>query len=184
MSIWAYRFICFEARFISGAHINLIMANCEMCGTNGGLQPAIVEGVQMLVCPKCSKYGKLVSETPQGQMHIHTATGGFRSNKKVEGPVEFIVPNAGDLIKAAREKRGMRQVDAARMLNIRESIIHQIEGGNTHQTLDIIKKIEVAFAIKLVGVRSAEEQDDSVPRSKVEAKALTIGDLINKAMKK
>lgn len=160
------------------------MANCEMCGTNGGLQPAIVEGVQMLVCPNCARYGKLVSETPQGQMHLHTARGGFRSSKKVEGPVEFVVPNAGELIKAAREKRGMRQVDAARLLNIRESIIHQIEGGNTHQTLDIIKKFEVAFAIKLVGVRSAEEKDDELPRAKVDAKPLTIGDLLSKAMKK
>jgi uncharacterized protein (TIGR00270 family) len=158
------------------------MANCEMCGANGQLQAVIVEGVQMVACPNCVKFGKLVSSTPQGQARNYVP--GMRMPKKDDTPVDFVVANAGELIKAARESRGMRQVDLARMLNIRESLVHQIEGGNTHQVLDVVKKFETALHLKLVGRRVGVEEDDAPVVSKVDAKPLTIGDLISKAMKK
>ncbi len=175
-------FIYVEATFIRGRLIDCFMANCEMCGANGNLQPVIVEGVQMLACPNCVKFGKLVSNTPQGQKRTYVP--GMRMPKRDETPTEFVVPNAGDIIKAAREKRGMRQVDLARMLNIRESIVHQIEAGNTHQMLDVVKKFETALSLKLVAKRTAASEDDATPAAKVDAKPLTIGDLLSKAMKK
>jgi len=153
-----------------------------MCGATASLQPVIVEGVQLVVCPNCQKFGKLVSSTPQGQRREYVP--GMRMPKKDDAPQEFVAPNAGDLIKGAREKRNMRQVDLARMLNIRESIVHQIEAGNTHQMLDVVKKFETALNLKLVAKRGALSDDNETPSVKAEAKPLTIGDLINKAMKK
>ena len=162
------------------------MANCEMCGAGGKLEPVIVEGVQMLACPNCVKFGKLVNETPQAQSRNYVP--GMRMPSKPVVSAEFVVANAGDIIKAARERRGMRKVDLARMLNIRESVVHQLEGGNTHQMLDVVKRFETALNLKLVGKQSADESENvvvsKVNDEKSSSKVLTIGDLLSAAMKK
>ena len=113
------------------------MPTCESCGKSAErLINTRIEGCEMKACQDCSKLGTMVRETPKV----------FAKPKRAE---ELVVFNAGELIKAEREKRGMRQVDLAKMLLVKESLIHRIEVG-LPATLSLAKKIEEALGIKLV----------------------------------
>ena len=113
------------------------MPTCESCGASSNrLVKTKIEGCEMKACPECSKLGTIVREIP-------------KTRPKVKMPEEVVVSNAGKLIKVEREKRGMRQVDLAKMLLVKESLIHRIEIGSP-VTLSFAKKIEDAIGIKLV----------------------------------
>jgi len=36
------------------------MASCEMCGYNGELKRAVVEGSLLLLCDKCIRFGEVI----------------------------------------------------------------------------------------------------------------------------
>lgn len=113
------------------------MPTCESCGKSSDrLIKTNIEGCEMKACPDCSKLGSVVRELPKPKP----------VKKRFE---EVVVSDAGKLIKAEREKRGMRQVDLAKMLLVKESLIHRIEIG-LPVTLDLAKKIEDALEISLV----------------------------------
>jgi uncharacterized protein (TIGR00270 family) len=149
------------------------MPACEMCGSNSPLSEVKVEGTLLKVCQNCAKFGQSLQAVPQNQnRRMRPQQTGY---KKVEDDGLILLPNAGQILKADREKRNMRQVDFSRMLGIKESIIHQIESGHPI-TMDIVQKIESQLKIKLTA-RPLETTE--VPRSS-SAQSFTIGDLLKK----
>lgn len=140
--------------------------NCELCGKEGNLVIALVEGIQMKVCPNCSKYGKILDEVKPIAK---------KEKKKIneEEYVEGIVEDYAKLIKNKREELGLKQEELAKKINERESVIHKIENGSLEPSVKLAKKLERFLKIKLI-------KEYSVKYKKIgnESKLLTIGDLI------
>jgi uncharacterized protein (TIGR00270 family) len=163
------------------------MGQCELCGADGALRQTIIEKVEMKVCAKCGAHGEPVyaSQSSNPRSAKGTTNTTYGSTKKWVRPkdnsFEFIVPNAGSLIKAEREKKGLKQIDLSRRLNIKESLIHQIESGHVKPTIPDMKKFEDAFGLKLVvNQKMAEfEEEESAP-----TQGFTLGDMIKRKMKK
>jgi uncharacterized protein (TIGR00270 family) len=106
----------------------------------------------------CSKYGIVVPDTPVAKkpvssvssslfVHMGKDNGGINH---VGDTIEMVVSDAAKLVKVERERRGMRQVDLAKMLQVKESLIHHVESQQMQLSLVFAKKIEEALGIKLV----------------------------------
>jgi uncharacterized protein (TIGR00270 family) len=112
---------------------------CELCGKDTeSIQKVTIEGTDMQTCPNCSRLGTKKKETyartyaPRVQYDFH------------------VVADAGARIKTAREFRGMRQVDLAKMLQVKDSLLHGVESGHFPLEVPLGQKIEKALGIELV----------------------------------
>ncbi|MBS3150218.1 TIGR00270 family protein [Candidatus Woesearchaeota archaeon] len=145
------------------------MGSCEICGRKSdNLIKAIVEGVMIGVCSECSKYGKVVAIRkpliePRRSISI-----------KTNDSYESIVENYANLVKTAREKKGMKQDELAKTLAEKESVIQKIEGGNLRPQINLARKLEKFFNIKLIE-KLEERKDVSL---NLKDSSLTIGDIL------
>ena len=71
---------------------------CEMCGSEGNTVTAMVEGVELRVCQKCSPFGKIVAK----QRLFRKIE--VKPKEKGKEIVEVIIPNYYVLIREKREK--------------------------------------------------------------------------------
>lgn len=145
-----------------------------MCGSEGRLLKAEIEGTVLNVCQNCRKYGKVVS-TPRKPNFAQK--GSFRKprvqKEKEEEPMELVKSNYNDLIKKGREKLGLRQKELATKMAERESVIQKIESGHQKPSLVLAKKFERFLKVKLI--ETYQEEKKAYQSSK---RALTIGDII------
>jgi len=145
------------------------MGSCEVCGKNfENLEKAIVEGVMMNVCSDCSKFGKVIAIRkpliePKRVIPIQT--------KEV---VEDIVTDYAEIIKKAREKKGLKQEDLAKNIAEKESVIHKVETGSLKPSFILARKLEQFFGIKLI--ETLEEKKEV--NLNLKDSGLTIGDLL------
>lgn len=143
---------------------------CELCGKDTELFNALVEGTQLRVCAKCGKFGNVLRKVlpPASQKSV--------SVTREPVIVEQIVSDYSQKIKTAREKRGLTQLDFAKLLTVKESLIHKMETGHFEPSIDIAQKMEKILHITLVETR----QDSAVIQQKKEDKAegMTIGDIL------
>ncbi|MFT4326771.1 MAG: helix-turn-helix domain-containing protein [Candidatus Woesearchaeota archaeon] len=112
---------------------------CDMCGAKEPLEKTMVEGAILNLCHTCKKVGTPIKDPKT-----------FTPKKRAPRYEEKVVENAGALVKYKRESLGMRQVDLAKMLLIKESLIHHIEVEDIPLTLELAKKIEEMLKIALV----------------------------------
>jgi putative transcription factor len=112
---------------------------CELCGAETeSLIAVTIEGSEMQTCSNCSRLGTKKKKTyartfiPRVQYELH------------------VVADAGQRIKTAREFRGMRQVDLAKMLQVKDSLLHGVESGHFPLEIPLGQKIEKALGIELV----------------------------------
>ena len=144
------------------------MVQCDMCGKSvERLTLGIIERVELNVCQDCLKLGK---KKPKPIVLPIT----FRSHSKRTGPEERVVVNSGKLIKAAREKRGMRQQDLAKMLQIKDSFLHHIEIGDMPLRFKLAKQLEDTLGIKLIKIVARVENEET----KKSSTGMTLGDLL------
>jgi len=121
------------------------MASCESCGKK--VENPIkckIEGVELKVCKECSKFGEIVRNKPKIDNFNSIK---FKKRRKKE---KIIVANAPELLKAERERRKMRQIDLAKMLQIKESLIHHIETREIALTIQLGEKIDEVLGLELV----------------------------------
>ena len=145
--------------------------NCEMCGRNDELKTSLIEGVRMNVCQNCSKYGRNVNDIRQPKYNPSS----YASIKPLESNDE-IVSNFAQILKQERNKRNMEQIDFAKLLSEKESLLHKMESGHYIPSLDTAKKIAKILKVKLI-----ESTSESPIENKAKASGpLTIGDLIKK----
>ena len=147
---------------------------CDMCGKETPiLYETIVESVKMYLCKSCSRYGKVIrkissiEEKPKEKKEVK------KEIKQEEEIIEVITQNYATLIKNAREKRGLKQKELAKMIAEKESIIHKIEASKIEPPIDIAKKLERVLGIKLV--EQVVEKHQEISRKEV--KELTLGDI-------
>ena len=143
------------------------MGTCDLCGRESELYRARVEETLLSVCKACSSYGKVMIQ-PSKPLKAVTRP------KKPE-PVESVVQNCGELVRMAREKKGMSQKEFSRKINEKESVLHHIETGRFIPPVQLGRKIELALGIRLVTVEKDEEEPEKADRR---SDTFTLGDFI------
>lgn len=149
------------------------MAVCEICGRVAEIYDAIVEGAIVQVCARCSKHGNVVSlKRPEiKKVEVESIT-------KTYDYIDVIVEDYQNLIKNAREKKGLSHEELAKAVAEKESIISQVEAGKMKPNFKLAKKLSVFLNVELM--EKAESSKDSVKTIDFKDNSLTIGDLLKK----
>lgn len=148
---------------------------CDMCGNQGKMYKAEVEGAILALCENCSKFGKVLGRINQHQVEK------ARQKRAEEKPevMDIIIDGYAERIRKGRESMGLTQQDFAKKVNEKESLIHQLESGRFHPDIGLAKKLQKVLGIKLV--EEYEEKHEALQHAKSEG--FTLGDFI-KAKKK
>ncbi|MBI2140856.1 TIGR00270 family protein [Candidatus Woesearchaeota archaeon] len=153
--------------------------DCDMCGREQAVLKASVEGTVLAVCNGCSRYGKVVGK-------IQVAAAAMKKAEKMQMPaeeeeLEAVVANFGQLVKQKREELGrkredgfMKLEDFAKLIGVKESVLHKMETGTLKPSVEEAKRIGKTLGMKLV--EKAEAVEDIVPPAKKDQ--LTLGDMI------
>ncbi|MDP3698693.1 MAG: multiprotein bridging factor aMBF1 [Nanoarchaeota archaeon] len=142
------------------------MASCDMCGKQGGLATADVEGVEMNVCQNCARFGTVKKKAdaigvPQKKMHK-------------EQPFK-VTANYAAVLRQAREKQELSQEDFARFLQEKESIVAKWEQGKMQPSVEVARRLEKTLGVMLV----EEEVEQSFVQEKMpKGDGFTLGDFM------
>lgn len=138
---------------------------------------AKVEGTVLDVCEGCARFGEVIrrpapihtknipSSRPQAQMP---------ARKEI---VQMIVEDYAEKIRNAREKRGLKQEEFAKMLNQKESVMQKIEAGSFQPSINLARKLERKLSIKLIEEFS-ESGEVPLETRKSKTDGFTLGDFI------
>ena len=147
---------------------------CELCGKEGDLVDSIVEGAIIGVCVSCSEYSKVV------MINKPVVDKKLKMKKETEaaGYVEVVGEDYSNLIKKAREKKGLKQEDLAKEIAEKESVIHQLESSKLKPNFKLAQKLEVFLGIKIL--EKVKTNYEKSPDLNLKDKNLTIGEMISK----
>ena len=137
---------------------------CEICGKDiTKVRKAKIEGSIVSVCDDCVKLGSEVhfaKYEPPANIKPQTSYGTeIDTSKYVHKVKPFymrdfedfeIVEDYPQLIRQARESRGMSRNDFAMMLQERESVVEKLEGGRMLPDQKLAKKLEKKLGIRLI----------------------------------
>ncbi len=146
------------------------MESCEMCGAKTKLYNCVIEGANLLVCERCSKFGEIISV-----YEVKKQERLFSRKPKVNVQEELeIVDDFAVKIKDLREKQNLKQEELALKINEKVSLIHGLESKRIVPSFDIARKLQKFFGVNLI------EKLEMVGSSSLDLKdqGLTIGDLI------
>ena len=144
------------------------MPACEMCGAEKKLVTALIEGVELKVCKKCSSFGTIVKKPVIKKKLV------IKEKKPEREVIQVIREDYPKIIRGKRERLGLKQKEFAKFLAERESLIHKIEAGTYTPSLDMARKMEKQLGIYLVQNKQIEPQ-----KLQTKTEKLTIGDMIN-----
>lgn len=144
------------------------MSVCEMCGKEGPLYTAIIEGSELKVCEGCGKFGRIVARPVVFQKK--------QAAQKTPELVEELVEDYAKLIREERERQSLTQKDFALKLNEKESAVQKWESGSMAPNIETAKKLEKLLKVKLV----VKEAPETAVLEKKTSGPLTIGDLLIK----
>ena len=149
------------------------MSICNICGIKSELYQTLIEGTELNVCMKCSKFGKVIKKvkTEEEKKDIKKQES-ILPEKEI---MQLIVSDYAGLIKNAREKLNLKQEDFAKKINEKQNLIHLIETSRLEPSIDLAKKLEKALKIKLI-----EEYEETGTENvkKDSGETFTIGDFI------
>ncbi len=140
--------------------------DCELCGAEGAMRVAVVDGVKMVVCDRCVKAGREVRE------EVVEEKGNVVSRRAPE-PEKTVVADCHAKVKEARQRMELEQKELAKSLNEKQSTISKIEKGTMTPTLSLARKLE-----KKLGVTLVEETEPVEVESEGEESGLTLGDIL------
>lgn len=146
--------------------------NCELCGQKPGVYAADIEGTTMKVCVDCSRFG---SNKRSANVKVVVT----QKRIEEEGPDYIFIQGYGKLVKAAREKLGLKQDELAKRLNERESLLHQIESEHLKPNIMLAKKLERELKIKIVEEIKPDSSSEITKPTKRE-NVFTLGDMIKR----
>jgi len=149
---------------------------CEICGAEGGLVRARIEGTTLRVCQNCAKFGEVLPEAKVLAAGIRPQRMTRDESAETPEPVSMLVSDYGRVVKQGREKKGWSQEDLGKKINEKESLIRNVEHGSIRPPEDIVKKLERAL-----GVRLREEVDEEVEVEKPgRPEGMTLGHFVRK----
>ena len=165
---------------------------CDLCGAEGQLFRAKIEGTILTVCTTCKEHGEVMERIPSAaelkqqakyaarkKSHSQSfdATLNAPRHSAPSGEVILLVkPGFGVEIKQARENMNLKQEQLAQKLGIKESQLHKYETGAKKPDLETARFLEKALRINLVEQHVEERQHIQ----KTESGPLTIADMIKK----
>ncbi len=152
---------------------------CDLCGKETDeLFEVFIEGSRLHVCKDCAKYGKIIRKIPTGKEdNEHNSVKSFKRRKpREEDKLYYFIDNFGKVVELARLKRGLRQKDLARMLGIKESLLHSIETSSIEPSVPLAKKIEKTLSVKIM--QEASPVDVSKTFEDKHSSSLTLGDFV------
>ena len=126
---------------------------CELCGRECESRPAIVDGVRMMLCPGCMKYGKGVpvasAPAASGKTPILEHIRRPKEKDVYKDMTKELVSNYNILIKDGREKKGLSREELGFRIGERTVTISKIENGNLKPSDKIAQKLEKELDINL-----------------------------------
>ncbi|AIJ05657.1 transcriptional regulator, XRE family [Methanocaldococcus bathoardescens] len=137
------------------------MQMCELCGKLvDKLHKVIIEGSEMYVCKECAKFGKSPKTYSRlGKKPTIIGKGGITTNKQVKKPVKrrrdifdtlpMLREDYGDVIREAREKRGLSIEELAKKLKMKASTLQKFERYELEPNEREIKILEKELKITL-----------------------------------
>jgi len=136
-----------------------------MCGKDTQVYTTVVEGSELNVCENCGKYGKAVRKP------IVRSRAPIQVKPEV---IEMVVSEYAQLIRKAREARGMTQKNFALSLNEKESVVQKLETGSLTPSLKMAKKLERLLRVRLLEV----QEETKVDLQQKSGGPMTIGDML------
>jgi len=125
---------------------------CEICGKDAETTVKVrVEGSEMQVCLNCKSLGQEIQKKPskgkKEKITVKKKTSPQR--KSVYDEMDQIVSEYGEIIKNARENKGLTQDELADKINEKSSVISKLENEKKLPEEKVIKKLESFLEIKL-----------------------------------
>ena len=153
---------------------------CELCGTECDCKPANVDGVKMMVCPRCMKHGQRIKTSDSAPVSVKKPMLDRIKRPKVKDVYKDmekeLVPNWNEIIKNAREKKGLSREELGFKIGERTVTISKIENGDLRPSDKMVEKLEKELEITLVEKVSGVS---TMPHSS-HSRGLTLGDFIKK----
>ncbi|MDB2223677.1 multiprotein bridging factor aMBF1 [Halorubrum ezzemoulense] len=173
------------------------MPQCEMCGAEeASLTTTKVEGAELELCSSCTDFGTEVRDESTssggGKYSTSSSTGKSSSSSGSSGSggssgsstrprdmfddMDEIATDYDELIRDARESRGLSQEELADQLNEKASLIRKLERADTLPTDEVQRKLERALDISLVEGQSTDDADWETD----DAGTMTLGDVVKR----
>ncbi|HLC96584.1 MAG TPA: multiprotein bridging factor aMBF1 [Candidatus Nanoarchaeia archaeon] len=144
---------------------------CEMCGSEGKMFKAEIEGSFLTVCSNCAGFGKIISEVKQ---QVERSDKPEPAKFKQKEQMSIVVEDFADRIRKKREALNLTQEEFAQKVNEKVSVIHHIETGKLTPNLDLAQKLG-----KFLGISLVEEHEEAHEGHKAhDPGSYTIGDFI------
>jgi putative transcription factor len=173
------------------------MVQCEMCGADTSDPKTVkVEGAELDVCSDCADFGTEVktqqksststkystsssssSSSGGGQSGGSSSSGGSRRRNDMFDDMGELAQDYDELIRQAREKKGLSQAELANELNEKASLIRKLEQGDTLPSDSVQTKLERNLEIDLDAGGSSGEDEDWSGGSATET---TLGDVVKR----
>lgn len=159
-----------------------IFMECELCGTDCGehCKPAVIDGVKMMLCPNCMKHGKGVKEIRGTPTHVQRSLQRRQrrhQEKDVYQKMDLeLISNWGEVIKKARQKKGLTREKLGFNIGERTVTISKIENEELRPSDEVAKKLEKELSIQLF----EKVKEVHTPVSNTQNQGLTLGDFIKK----
>jgi putative transcription factor len=151
---------------------------CELCGRTCDCKAATIDGVMMMLCPDCIKHGEVI-QTPKAPSVLQRPLLGRIKKPPVKDiykdMTKELVTGWNEIIKKAREKKGLTREELGFKIGERTVTISKIENGDLRPSDKMIEKLEKELGIKLVEEVSGTSASLGVSRSEGR---LTLGDFI------
>lgn len=152
---------------------------CDVCGKPAtGL--ALIEGVRMRVCPKCSCHGKPLFE-PRPASPGATGGSGYKPVLRTEIQEVFVVDGYSNIVRVARESKGLELSELAKKLFINEAYLRQIESGSRKPDEKVGRKLEAELGVKLYteAPKGAQAKGLDAAGALSSGGGLTLGDIVS-----
>jgi len=151
---------------------------CELCGRDGECRPAIVDGVRMMLCPGCMRHGQGIQNVPETSVVPSQSLLGRIRRPKVKDVykdmVTELITDWNEVIKTARQKKGLSREELGFKIGERTVTIAKIENGDLRPSDKVVKKLEKELDITLV----EEVKSVSLSSHDFHGRGLTLGDFI------
>ena len=153
---------------------------CEICGSPV-FKPRYykVEGVIMILCGKCSRYGEPVKFSEKRKPRTLTHSTKKKLDKILEEQDWDLVDDFGLKIREARIRKGLSQEKLAMRIGEPVPFIRKLESGKIRPPDNVIDKLEKILEIKIRKSLSIEEEINlaEIVDSKKSDK-ITLGDVV------
>lgn len=156
---------------------------CELCGRECACKPASIENARMMLCPDCLKHGTEIKDDYKPSGNIQTSTSFLgRIRKPAEKDVykdmdKELVSGWNDIIKKAREKKGLSREELGFRIGERTVTIGKIENGDLRPSDTVVVKLEKELGINLI---EEVKNVSNVSAGSRSGGNLTLGDFIKK----